>query len=73
MNLLIACCFIGENGSTYIIFSATIRDVGHYYCQVQNQYGKVNSDSAKVTVKDCFKSEGSTTLLSNEGLAAAES
>ena len=72
VNHIIACYFIGENESTYTISSATIRNAGHYYCQVQNQYGKVNSDPAKVTVNDHLKLEGSTTLLSNEELAISQ-
>ena len=70
--MLIACCFIGENESTCAISSATIKNMGHYYCQVQNQYGKVNSNPAKVTVKDYLKSEGSTTLHSNEGTVISQ-
>ena len=61
---------LGENKSTYTIHFPTIRNAGRYYCKVQNRYGKVKSDPAKVTVKDHYnspsKSEESTTPHSNE-------
>ena len=65
---------LGEKKSSYTIDFPTIRDAGHYYCQVQNRYGKVNSEPAKVTIKDHSpsKSEESTTTHSNEGLAISQ-
>ena len=41
---------IGENKSFYCIVPATIRSAGRYYCQVENQYGVVNSTIATVAV-----------------------
>ena len=70
--MLIAHCFIDGTKSCYIIYSATIKNSGQYYCQVRNQYGEVDSNPAKVTEKvHCTspsKSEKSTALHSNEGL-----
>ena len=47
---IISYCFIGEIKSYYCIHSVTTRNVGHYFCQVKNQYGVVNSDIATVIV-----------------------
>lgn len=47
-----AHCFIGGKKSSYTICFPSIKTAGHYYCQVQNIYGKVDSHPAKVTIKD---------------------
>jgi len=47
---VITSCFTGENKSYHAIFPATIMNAGHYYCQIENQYGVVNSAIATVTV-----------------------
>lgn len=44
------CCFIGENKSFYSVFPVTIMSAGHYYCEVENEYGIVRSKIATVTV-----------------------
>ena len=51
-----------------------MRNVGHYYCQVENHYGKVKSKCAKVTVSynSSSKSEEFTTLHFNEILAMSQ-
>ena len=46
----ITSCLIGENKSFYGIFPVTIRNTGHYYCQIKNQYGEVNSTIVTLTV-----------------------
>ena len=66
--------FIDENEASCSISSATIRNVGHYYCQVENLYGKVESKCAKVTVScnSPLESEKFTTLHFNERLAMSQ-
>ena len=50
MYLLIINHFADGNKSFYSIDPVTVRDAGHYYCQVENQYGIANSRSTVVTV-----------------------
>ena len=42
--------FTGENNSSYTIHPVTVSSAGRYYCQIENQYGVVNSTVATVTV-----------------------
>ena len=44
-----------QNSSSCDINSATIRNMGHYYCQVKNHFGEVNSTVAVVTIKETKK------------------
>ena len=46
----IISCFAGENNSSYTIHPVTVSNAGRYYCQIENQYGVVNSTIATVTV-----------------------
>ena len=46
----IMSCFIGENNPSYTIHPVTVSNAGHYYCQIENQYGVVNSTVATVIV-----------------------
>ena len=41
---------IDGNKSYYSIYPATVRHAGHYYCQVENQYGVEISATATVAV-----------------------
>ena len=41
---------VGENKTFYTIFPATERNVGHYYCVINNQCGEVKTNIAKVTI-----------------------
>ena len=41
---------IGERNTYYLIYPATTRNAGHYFCQVKNVYGRVNSNIATVIV-----------------------
>ena len=43
--------FVGENKSFYSIYPVTIRNVGHYFCQVKNHYGVACSSIAMVVVE----------------------
>ena len=47
-NELLHC--IGERKPYCCIFPATTRSAGHYFCQVKNVYGIVNSNIATVIV-----------------------
>ena len=49
--MLIALCFIGGVKSSHTIFLANdVKNEGDYYCLVRNEYGKVCSNPAKVTM-----------------------
>ena len=50
VHIYLTSDFIDQNKSYYTIFPATERNTGHYYCQVQNQYGSVDSEAALVVV-----------------------
>ena len=73
---LIAHCFIDAKKPSYTIRFANISHAGRYYCQVQNQYGKVDSDPAKVTVKEhnssSSRSKKSTPLHSSKGFTRSQ-
>ena len=74
----ITSCLIGENKSFYSIFPVTIMNAGHYYCQVKNQYGEVNSTITALTVtKTPTVQQGSRftytpNILSNKRLAVPQ-
>ena len=46
----IISCFTGENNPSYTIHPVTVSNAGRYYCQIENQYGVVNSTVATVIV-----------------------
>ena len=50
MPILTLLVYVGKNKSFYSIFPVTKRDAGIYYCQVKNQYGKVDSEKASLVV-----------------------
>ena len=62
----IAIAFVGENKSFYSIFPVTKRNAGSYYCQVENQCGKVNSEKATVVVSSLRPTKSH---LANTGIA----
>ena len=43
-------CFVGENKSSYTIHPVSVGNAGRYYCEIENQYGVVNSTVTTVTV-----------------------
>ena len=43
-------CFSGHNNSYCCIFPATLENAGHYYCQVKNHCGVVNTSTAMLIV-----------------------
>ena len=69
-------CFIGGMKSSYTIHFPSKRNIGVYYCQIQNQYGKVDSNPAMVIVKEQYssspRSKESTTLHYDEGLTISQ-